>query len=65
MSSNIEQSRAWCQQLSAEAHVKFGNQPGNQIRVHFFFDERIGKVVIAKIADHLPIYSSNSAEKRR
>ena len=51
--------------ICAEAHVKFGNQPGNQIRVHFFFDERIGKVVIAKIADHLPIYSSNSAGKRR
>ena len=45
----------------AKAHVKYGNRPGNQIRVHFFFDEGEKKVVIAKVADHLPIASSKGS----
>jgi hypothetical protein len=40
------------------AHVKFGNIPGQQMRVHFFFDEDKRLLVIAKVVDHLPIGSS-------
>lgn len=49
----------------AEAHLKYGNTPKEQIRIHFFFDESEEKVVIAKVADHLPVYSSTKAGKRR
>ncbi len=44
----------------AAAHTKSGRNPGDQIRIHFFFDEEKKKVIIAKVADHLPIGSSKA-----
>ena len=49
---------------TAYAHVKLGKKPGNQLRIHFFFDDIDKKVVIAKVVDHLPIKSSRNDGKR-
>ena len=49
---------------TAYPHVKLGSQPGNMLRIHFFFDEFEKKVVIAKVVDHLPILSSRKDGSR-
>jgi hypothetical protein len=51
--------------IRAEAHVKWGNQPGNQIRVHYDVDHERKLIVISAVVDHFPVSSSNRAGNRR
>lgn len=52
------------QAIYVPAHIKFGNRPGEQLRVHFFFNEDKRQLVIAKVVDHLPIASSRNDGQR-
>jgi hypothetical protein len=46
------------------AHVKYGNSPKEQLRVHFFFDESTRRLVVTHVVDHLPTGSSRMDGKR-
>lgn len=48
-----------------QIHIKYGNQPGKQFRIHLFFDEAKRKIVVSQVVDHLPTSRSNKRGGRR
>jgi len=42
-----------------EAHIKHGNSPGNQVRLHYAVDYEKKRIVITHIVDHLELKSTN------
>ena len=55
---NGEEFKAW-------AHLKHGNRPGEQFRLHFEFFEESKKIVLSWIGDHMPTSSSGKNGGRR
>jgi len=57
-SHNGESFEAW-------SHVKYGNKPGEQFRIHFVFFEDTQKIVLSWVGDHMPTSSSSKTGGRR
>lgn len=55
------------QAITAWAHVKFGNKPGEQFRLHFDFvgEGDDGRIVVSWVGDHMPTAASSKSGKRR
>lgn len=48
----------------AESHAKWGNKPGEQIRVHVFVDNAEQKIIISAVVDHYPTSKSKRSGNR-
>jgi hypothetical protein len=46
-------------QREFNSHVKYGNTPGNLLRVHYLADSEAEKLVIDRCVDHLDLMSTN------
>lgn len=51
--------------FEAWSHVKYGNKPGEQFRIHFVFFEDTQKIVLSWVGDHMPTSSSGKSGGRR
>jgi hypothetical protein len=53
------------ERFEAWSHLKYGNKPGEQFRIHFDFHEDSERIIVSWVGDHMPTSSSSKTGRRR